>query len=62
MKANVGHRTYESNSWNGVVSLAMAAAGVKTTAYDRIQAASALEDGHSTVIGGVLIKPEGARE
>lgn len=62
MKATAGKRTFESDSWNGVVSLVMAAAGRKTSAHDRIQAASALEDGHSTVLAGVLIKPEGARE
>lgn len=62
MKARANGRWFESPSWNGVVSLVVAASNRKTTLDERVKAAQALEDGVSTVVAGVLIKPEGARE
>lgn len=59
MKASAAGQRFQSESWNGLVSLVVAAVGKgKTTARERIEAASALESGHDVLIAGVRIHPE----
>lgn len=63
MRATANGRTFEDVSWNGLVSRVVAALGTeKSTAGERVYAADQLYKGVSTVVAGVLIKPEGARE
>lgn len=59
MRASVAGQRFQSESWNGLVSLVVAAVGKKkTTVEERIQAASALEEGRDALIAGVRIHPE----
>jgi predicted metal-dependent hydrolase len=59
MRASAAGRRFQSESWNGLVSLIVAAVGKsKTTAQERIDAASALEEGRDVTIAGVLIHPQ----
>lgn len=59
MRASVAGTRYESESWNGVVSLAVASAGKKpSTAFERIQAADKLEQGQDALVAGIRIHPE----
>ena len=63
MRATVGGQPFEADSWLGVVSAVMLATGVRPKYDERHEAAKQLSKGVSVVItGGVLIKPEGARE
>lgn len=62
MKATVGGWTFESGSWLGLVGEVLLAHGTRAPGDERHQAAKQLSKGVSVVIGGVLIKPEGARE
>lgn len=63
MKASVNGREFEDVSYNGLVAKIVAAVGKhRPPAQERINAARAMERGHSVVIAGVLIKPEGSRE
>lgn len=59
MRASAAGQRFQSESWNGLVSLVVAAVGKsKTTWEERIAAASALEDGEDVLIAGVRIHPE----
>lgn len=59
MKASAGGRRFQSKSWNGLVSLVVAAVGKEeTTAQERINAADALALGRDVNIAGVLIQPD----
>lgn len=59
MRASAAGRRFQDESWNGLVALIVAAVGKsKTTARERIDAATALEDGHDIVLAGVRIHPE----
>lgn len=63
MKAKVGHRTFEASSWPGVVVAVVEATGARALHAERREAAQQLAKGVSVVLtGGVVIKPEGARE
>lgn len=62
MKATVGGRPFEADSWLGVVNRVLMAHGTRAPSKERHLAASQLSKGVTAVIGGVLIKPEGARE
>lgn len=62
MKATAGGRTFESDSWRGIVAEVLLAKGTRAPRQERELAASQLSRGITAVIGGVLIKPEGARE
>lgn len=63
MKATVQGRSYEGRSWAEVLASALLVEQ-KTRTYtdERRDAAKQLARGVSVVIGGVIIKPEGARE
>lgn len=59
MIASVAGTRFESESWNGVVSLAVASAGrKKSTAHERIDAAEALSQGQDALVAGIRIHPE----
>lgn len=59
MKASAAGRRFQDQSWNGLVALIVAAVGKsETTPRERIEAATALEDGHDVLIAGVRIYPE----
>lgn len=59
MRASVAGRRFESQSWNGVVSLAVASAGRKaSTAQERIDAAEKLAQGQDAQVAGIRIHPE----
>lgn len=59
MKASAAGRRFQSESWNGVVSLIVAAVGrEKTTAQQRTKAAADLEGGKDVILAGVRIHPE----
>lgn len=59
VRASAAGRRFQSESWNGVVSLVVATVGTEdTTTEERTQAASELEDGRDVVIAGVRIHPE----
>lgn len=63
MKATAGGRTFESDSWLRLVREVMFATGVRISKNEMDTVANQLSRGVSAVIGGgVLIKPEGARE
>lgn len=63
MKATAGGRTFESDSWLRLVREVMLATGVRISRNDAHAVANQLSRGVSAVIGGgVIIKPEGARE
>ena len=63
MKASAGGRSFEGDSWTGVLVAVLRAVGTQRTYSDeRRDAARQLGKGYTIVIGGVLIKPEGARE
>lgn len=62
MKASVGGRTFESDSWLGIVAQVLLAKGTRAPYDERHLAAKQLSRGITAVIGGALIKPEGARE
>lgn len=57
MKAKANGREFESESWNGVVSLIAAAFRLRTKGPDRADAAYRLEDGETVTLGGMTITP-----
>jgi hypothetical protein len=62
VRATVGSLTFESGSWLGLVTEVLLAYGRRAPRDERHLAAKQLSKGITAVIGGVLIKPEGARE
>lgn len=59
MRASVAGRRFESKSWNGVVSLAVASAGRQpSSAQERIDAAETLAQGQDAQVAGIRIHPE----
>jgi hypothetical protein len=63
VKASAGGRSFEGGSWTEVLAAVLMAVGTqKTRSDERRDAARQMGKGHTVVIGGVLIKPEGARE
>lgn len=63
MKATANGRSYEAATWPEVlVTILMREAKRRTTSSERSAAVNQMKSGVSVVIGGVLIKPEGARE
>jgi hypothetical protein len=62
MKAKVKGKTYQGESWKSIVSAVLIAERQFAIRQERELAAKQLSRGLTAVIGGVLIKPEGARE
>lgn len=62
MKAKVGSKTYQGDSWRKIVDAVVVDTGKFVIRQERNLAASQLARGLTAVVGGVLIKPEGARE
>ena len=62
MKAKANGKTYQDDSWKKIVAAVLVAEGKFAIRQERDLAASQLGKGITAVIGGVLIKPEGARE
>lgn len=63
MQAKVGHRTFVADTWPDVVAAVVRATGARALHDERREAAQQLAKGVSVVLtGGVIIKPEGARE
>lgn len=59
MRASVAGRRFESESWNGLVSLAVASAGRReSTPQERIDAAEELSKGNDALVAGIRIHPE----
>ena len=62
MKAKVGSKTYQADSWKKIVAEVVIAEGKFVIRQERDLAAKQLARGLTAVVAGVLIKPEGARE
>jgi hypothetical protein len=63
VKATVGGRVFERDSWTEVLAAVLMAVGTQRPSREERKAAvNQLKKGRTVVIGGVLIKPEGARE
>ncbi len=63
MRASVGSRSFEGGSWAEVLAaVLMAVATHRPGREERLAAVNQMKKGYTVVIGGVLIKPEGARE
>lgn len=63
MQASVQGRVYVGRSWADVLSAALRGEhAAVTTSDERRSARNALGRGVTVIIGGIQIKPEGARE
>jgi hypothetical protein len=63
VKASVGGRPFEGGSWAEVLAAVLMAVGThRPSREERLAAVNQLKKGRTVVIGGVLVKPEGARE
>lgn len=62
VRATVGTRQFQADSWIRLVASVLFAFGKHAPRNERRHAANQLRTGVTAVIGGVLIKPEGARE
>jgi hypothetical protein len=66
MKATANGKKYEADTWKGIVAKVLVASDTRGQSYvirqERDLAAKQLSQGITAVVGGVLIKPEGARE
>lgn len=62
MRLWVNGASYEADTWREALTAALMAAGVTTTSNERTETLNALNNGHSTIVAGLLVKPDGARE
>lgn len=62
MRIWVNGAPYEADTWRQALIAALMASGVSSTRNERTETVNALENGHSAVIAGLLVKPDGARE
>jgi hypothetical protein len=62
VKATVEGQPFEADSWLGIVNRVLMVRGTRAPNAERYLAARQLSKGVTAVVGGALIKPEGARE
>lgn len=62
MRLWVNGASYEADTWREALTAALMAVGATTGRTERNETITALKNGHTAVIAGLLIKPDGARE
>lgn len=62
MRLWVNGASYEAETWREALAAALMATGSTSTNNERTETVTALKNGRTAVIAGLLVKPDGARE